>query len=176
MSSLDYLQAVQFLDSLSVEQARHLSLKRTAHILSLVGNPHQGLEVFHVGGTSGKGSVVTFIAEIMRSTGFRMGVNISPYLQVPIERIRVNELYISTKELAELTSRVKPLAEAMLEEGRYGHFRYLELSTGRISPKTPPRRGLGAQSGRNDDQRSNGDRLQWVQNPVNDTGDPRGRD
>lgn len=127
MPSLDYLQAVEFLDSLLVKRTRHLSLKRTAHLLNLVDNPQQGLKVFHVGGTSGKGSVVTFIAEIMQAAGFRVGVNISPYLQVPIERIRVNELYISAEELAELTSRVKPLAEAMLEEGRYGRLRYLEL-------------------------------------------------
>lgn len=40
-------------------------LERTQRVLQTLGNPHQGLRFYHVAGTNGKGSVCTYLAEIL---------------------------------------------------------------------------------------------------------------
>jgi len=124
---MDYTQAIQFLYSLAQRPANPLTLKRTKQLLERVNNPQRGLETFHVGGTSGKGSVVTLIAEILQAAGYRVGVNVSPYVQVPIERLSVNGQYIAPQELTTLIAQIQPLVQQILDEGRYGRLRYLEL-------------------------------------------------
>ena len=125
----DYQQAIQFVNYVATAKSPHLSLKRTAYLLDRVGNPHHGLPVLHVTGKSGKGSVAAFVAEILHAAGLRVGVNASPHLQVPIERVRVGQMYISPQELADAIAALRPLAEEMLREGTCGRLRYLELWT-----------------------------------------------
>lgn len=125
MATNDYREAVGYLDSLLEWRDPTLPIRRTRHLLERLGNPQDDLKVFHVGGTSGKGSVATFIDEILHAAGFRVGVSTKPYLQVPIERVRIGDLYMSTGELAELVARMKPHAEAMRET--WGAPRYLEF-------------------------------------------------
>lgn len=81
-------------------------------MLPRISHPEQAYSAIHVAGTSGKGSVSTMVAEILRAAGWQTGLHVSPYLQVSTEKLWVNGAYASASELAELVSWFRPIAEA----------------------------------------------------------------
>jgi dihydrofolate synthase/folylpolyglutamate synthase len=80
--------------------------------LPRLGDPQRAFPAIHVAGTSGKGSVAMFIAEILRAARVRAGLHVSPYVQVSTEKLWVDGLYASAVELAELVEWIRPHAEA----------------------------------------------------------------
>jgi dihydrofolate synthase/folylpolyglutamate synthase len=87
-----------------------------------LGNPHQDLQVIHVAGTNGKGSVCKYISSILQNAGFRVGVYLSPHIERFTERIAINETEISNDELAMLIERIRPIVEEMKQEGKTPTF------------------------------------------------------
>lgn len=67
-----------------------LGLDNTRRLLEATGNPEQRLEIFHIAGTNGKGSVCAMIDAILRASGRRSGLYTSPHLMDFRERIRVD--------------------------------------------------------------------------------------
>ncbi|KAL3819745.1 hypothetical protein ACJIZ3_005650 [Penstemon smallii] len=57
-----------------------------------------GLKIIHVSGTKGKGSTCTFCEAILRESGFRTGLFISPHLIDVRERFRLDGLDISKEK------------------------------------------------------------------------------
>lgn len=63
----------------------------TARILAeAFGNPHEGYQKIHIGGTNGKGSTSHMTASILREAGYKTGLYTSPHLVDFRERIRVD--------------------------------------------------------------------------------------
>lgn len=90
-------------------------LDRIRALLHALGDPQEGQKFVHVAGTNGKGSTCACIAAVLRSAGYRVGLNTSPYLMTFHERIRVDGELISDEELASLMEEIRPAAEAMAE-------------------------------------------------------------
>ncbi|KAL1917990.1 uncharacterized protein VTP21DRAFT_3256 [Calcarisporiella thermophila] len=67
-----------------------LGLERIATLLKVLGNPHLRLQVIHVAGTNGKGSVCAYIDNILRRAGYRVGRFNSPHLLEARDSIRIN--------------------------------------------------------------------------------------
>ncbi len=63
-------------------------LKRVLHRL---GDPQEKLQIIHVTGTNGKGSVCNDLKEILRAEGYRTGLFTSPHLMTHRDRIRIND-------------------------------------------------------------------------------------
>jgi len=82
--------------------------------LDQVGNPEKGLPVVSVVGTSGKGSVALRTAEILRAHGLKVGLHVSPYLQVATEKICVEGCYVSGLDFADLVDWVLPAARPLV--------------------------------------------------------------
>lgn len=74
------------------------------------GDPQRAYPAVHVTGTSGKGSVSTFVAEALRAAGYRVGLHVSPFLQSQTEKIWVDGALIGPEELADLVDWVWPIA------------------------------------------------------------------
>ncbi|MBF0122226.1 MAG: bifunctional folylpolyglutamate synthase/dihydrofolate synthase [Candidatus Omnitrophica bacterium] len=66
-------------------------LSRVHRLLEAVGHPEDQLKFVHVAGSKGKGSTCAFLASILRSAGYRVGLYTSPHLYSHCERIRVLE-------------------------------------------------------------------------------------
>jgi dihydrofolate synthase / folylpolyglutamate synthase len=81
--------------------------------LPRLGHPELAFEAVHVAGTSGKGSVSTMLAEILRAAGYCTGLHVSPYLQVATEKLWVDGVYASVQELCDLVEWIRPHAEAV---------------------------------------------------------------
>jgi len=84
-----------------------LGLENTYRLLEAQGNPQDGLKIFHVAGTNGKGSVCAMIAAVLRAAGFRTGLYTSPHLVDFRERIQVDGAMIDRESVAAGLSRLR---------------------------------------------------------------------
>lgn len=80
-------------------QPIQLGLERVSALLGALDNPHRTLNVVHVAGTNGKGSVLAFLAAILGHAGYRVGLYTSPHLYCVNERICVDGLPITDQAL-----------------------------------------------------------------------------
>ena len=87
-------------------------LDTTRALLSELGDPQDQFAIVHVGGTNGKGSVATLVADALSCAGFRTGLYTSPHLVSFRERIRVDGRMISQPAVAMWVERLRPLIEA----------------------------------------------------------------
>ena len=88
-------------------------LDRIKKLLSAMGNPEQKLNIIHVAGTNGKGSVCTYTASALTAAGFKTGLYISPFVVCFNERIQIDGEYISNDDLEYYTRLVKDFSDSV---------------------------------------------------------------
>ena len=76
-----------------------LGLKNIESFLKLCGDPHKKIKTIHLAGTNGKGSTSSIIAKILQKNGYKVGLYTSPHLINFNERIRIDGLPISDKNI-----------------------------------------------------------------------------
>ena len=86
-------------------------LDTTGALLQSLGDPHTVMPSIHIGGTNGKGSVATLVAEALTAAGWRVGLYTSPHLVSFRERIRVDGASITEEAVAMWTGRMRPLIQ-----------------------------------------------------------------
>lgn len=106
--SLEYIHAV---NSIFCKPG----LERIGELCAKLGHPERALKFVHVAGTNGKGSFCSMLSSILMHAGYRTGLYTSPHMVSFNERMRVNGEYIDNETLAEITSRVRPLADSMAD-------------------------------------------------------------
>lgn len=74
----------------------------TAQMLQLLGNPQHGMNIIHIAGTNGKGSVSAFLCEILKAAGLKTGMFTSPHLVDFRERIRADGELIPKEDVRRL--------------------------------------------------------------------------
>ena len=99
--TLDYLYSSlrSFQDAGS--DAYKPGLERIEGFMTYLGRPHCHYATIHVAGTNGKGSTSHIIAAVLQAAGFRTGLFTSPHLHDFRERIRVDGVQISEREVVE---------------------------------------------------------------------------
>ena len=107
-------EAINYIESCTWSRTR-LGLGRTRELLSKLGNPQKKLRFIHVAGTNGKGSTCAMLASVMQKAGYKTALYTSPYICRFNERMQINGVEIPDDRLAELTERVKPIAEGMAD-------------------------------------------------------------
>ncbi|HEU5170426.1 MAG TPA: folylpolyglutamate synthase/dihydrofolate synthase family protein [Gemmatimonadales bacterium] len=105
--ALTYEQAIEFLFPRTT--TIKFGLETTRALLASLGNPHELMPCVHVGGTNGKGSVSTLVAEALAAAGWRVGLYTSPHLVSFRERVRVDGVAISEAAVAMWTDRLSRL-------------------------------------------------------------------
>jgi dihydrofolate synthase/folylpolyglutamate synthase len=83
------------------------SLDREQRLVDLLGSPHHGYPVIHVGGTNGKSSTTRMAGELLRAAGLRVGRFTSPEDQLS-DRIAVDGAPVSPERFVELYHEVAP--------------------------------------------------------------------
>ena len=89
------------------------SLDNIRAVMACLGNPQDRPRSVHVAGTNGKGSVCAALNSIMRAARVRVGLTISPHLELINERIVINGKDITDSHLAEVSSLVRSAAELL---------------------------------------------------------------
>ena len=99
--TLDYLYSSlrSFQDAGS--DAYKPGLDRIEGFMTYLGRPHRHYATVHVAGTNGKGSTSHIIGAVLQAAGFRTGLFTSPHLHDFRERIRVDGVQISEREVVE---------------------------------------------------------------------------
>lgn len=109
MTSDKYNNAVNLLTS-SSKFCIKLGLDRIKAVLRILNNPQNELNIIHVAGTNGKGSVCTVLAEILKCAGYKTGLYTSPHLYSYTERFKINNIPISEEKFSEYISFVETSA------------------------------------------------------------------
>ncbi|MBR5102310.1 MAG: bifunctional folylpolyglutamate synthase/dihydrofolate synthase [Muribaculaceae bacterium] len=97
-------------------------LKTSEDLDNMFGNPHRNYRIIHVAGTNGKGSVSHFLASILQSSGYKVGLYTSPHLVDFRERIRVNGEMIEKEAVTSFLQRY-------LDHGYNGSPTFFELTS-----------------------------------------------
>jgi len=113
---MNYKETIQWLDEFQ-QYGMNLGLDRIQHLMRSLGHPEQTFQSIHVTGTNGKGSVCRYIASVLFSEGYQVGLYVSPHLETILERFSVNNTLISEKEFASIASLVKQCVDTLLEQG-----------------------------------------------------------
>lgn len=114
---MDYEEAIDYLVGLT-KFGFNFGLGRIEYLMELLGNPHHALRVIHIGGTNGKGSTAMMAARVLEDAGYRTGLFTSPHLHSYTERYLINGIPITEERFASLLTRLRPLLEQMVREGR----------------------------------------------------------
>ena len=109
---MDYKEALAYIHGVEFFGSKP-GLTRIGELLEKLGNPQKGLRFIHIAGTNGKGSCAAMTASILKAAGYKTGLYTSPYLYRFNERMQINGKEIPDDVLAEIVTRVKPIAEAM---------------------------------------------------------------
>lgn len=107
MENNRYQEALRF-----IYDRQHFGIKLGLHniirLSNWLGNPQEKYRTIHIAGTNGKGSTSSFIAEILRASGYNVGLLTSPHLADFRERIRVNGKKITPEGLTRFVELFKP--------------------------------------------------------------------
>jgi len=88
-----------------------LGLEEITKLVDALDNPQFKFKTIHVAGTNGKGSTSAFLASILQTAGYKVGLNTSPHLIEFNERIKINGEKISDEELVALIPEIKQKVE-----------------------------------------------------------------
>ena len=97
----DYISYLLSLESKGIK----LGLERTEQLLALCKNPQKNFDSIQVIGTNGKGSTSAMIANILKVSGYKVGLYTSPHLSTINERIRINGHAISDNKISEFINQ-----------------------------------------------------------------------
>ncbi len=117
--TITYRQALEYLYGLTNYEIKSsfdyapqfFNLARVERLLQAVGNPHHKFKSVHIAGTKGKGSTSAMLESILRAAGYRTALYTSPHLHSFRERIQVAGQLIPESDFADLTARLRPLAD-----------------------------------------------------------------
>lgn len=118
--------AEEYLGRIPMWTRKKNSLEDIRKYLCEMGEPDEGMKIFHVAGTNGKGSVCAFLQSILRKAGCRVGTFTSPHLIETRERFCINGEMVWSKVFEESYETVRMLSENMMEKG-YCHPSYFEF-------------------------------------------------
>lgn len=104
-------------------------LGRAIMFLENLGNPQNGIPTIHVAGTKGKGSTSAMCASILKASGSRTGLYISPHLHTFCERISMNGKPITQEEFSSLTENLWPIMTKVNTCSEYERITVFEILT-----------------------------------------------
>ncbi len=117
----DYFKTLEYLYGLE-KLGIVFGLDNIEWLLSLIGNPERSFRSVHVGGTNGKGSVAAMLSAILGKAAYRAGLYTSPHLLSFTERIVVDAVPITEKEVVEITRYIKERVDAKDPNRKFTFF------------------------------------------------------
>lgn len=123
---MKYQEALDWINGFQ-QFGMNLGLERIEILLKTLDNPEQSLDIIHVAGTNGKGSVCRYLLSILAEEGYTVGMTTSPHLETILERFNINNKNITKKEFVSTITKVKDAVEKIRKNGV--HPTYFEICT-----------------------------------------------
>ena len=111
---MDYKQAIDYINKMEWYGSKP-GLERIGALLEKLENPQRDLRYVHISGTNGKGSCAAMTSSVLKAAGYKTGLFTSPYISCFNERMQINGKQIENDALAELITKIQPIADAMEE-------------------------------------------------------------
>ena len=112
----------QFLDGIP-QFVEGTGVQRGRKLLAQIGNPEESFKIIHVAGTNGKGSVCSYISEVLTASGYKTGLFTSPHLKTMHERIRIDGRIISEEDFVKYFNEIYNIARGTgLELAYFDYF------------------------------------------------------
>lgn len=108
---MEYSEIKAFLND-TPQYGETTGVERAGKLLELLGNPDKNLKIIHISGTNGKGSVCSYIDDILKKSGYKTGLFTSPHLVTIRERIQVDGELISREDFTQYFNKVYETARA----------------------------------------------------------------
>ena len=122
---MNYEEVIEYIDNVPKFTKKN-GLEHTRMLLERLGNPQGTFRMIHVAGSNGKGSVCSFINQVLIESGKRTGLFISPHLVKLEERFVIQGQPCSSQELLESFEIVMKEVEQVQKKGE-PHPSYFEL-------------------------------------------------
>ncbi len=111
----NYSEAINFIHSRR-KFTKDPTLERMRRLAELLGHPENNLNMIHVTGTNGKGSVAAYLRDLLLGQGYDVGTFTSPFIVKFNERISVNGQMITDQEIFDLVQKILPVIEKVDHE------------------------------------------------------------
>lgn len=95
--------AQEIIDFIEQRKNRGYGFEHFRAYMASIQDPQRQLKSIHVAGTNGKGSTVNDLRSILQTAGYRVGTFTSPYMITHLDRIRINDAYISEQAFMDIT-------------------------------------------------------------------------
>ncbi len=105
-------------------------LTRIQFFLDIIGNPEKQIPHYiHVTGTSGKGSVATYLSSILQASHKKVGLTISPHPTILRERWQVNNKMMTEKEFVAIVKKLKPALDEYARTSPFDMISFFDITT-----------------------------------------------
>lgn len=124
---MNYSEARKFVEK-TTKYGSILGLEAIKTLLDELGNPQDKVKIVHVAGTNGKGSVFTFVQNVLLKAGYHVGRYASPAVFEYREIIQFDGKNITEEEFAKYMANVKSACDRMVSQGKH-HPTSFEVET-----------------------------------------------
>lgn len=107
---MNFAETLEWLDAVTRTGIKY-DLLNIRRLLALLDHPERAFPIVCVAGTNGKGSTCAFLESILVEAGYRVGLNTSPHLVTPRERLRIDRTDAGEAEFAAVMSDIRTLSE-----------------------------------------------------------------
>lgn len=113
---MDYAGAMQYIEGKG-KLGQRPGLDSIKELLLRLGNPQDKIKCLHIAGTNGKGSIFSFLQDVLLEAGYSVGRYISPTVFSYLERFQIDKEEMDEAMFAGLLERVRKAEKAMISEG-----------------------------------------------------------
>lgn len=113
---MDYNMAIEYIETKN-KLGIVPGLACVKELLRRLGNPQNKIRCLHIAGTNGKGSIFSFVENILLCEGYRVGRYVSPTIFTYLERFQIDKCKMEESEFADLIERVIVCIDEMEEDG-----------------------------------------------------------
>ena len=121
---MNYREIVDYIEEIPKFTSKN-PLDHTKALLKRLGDPQNQMQVIHVAGTNGKGSVCAYLNAMLLAGGKKTGLFTSPHLVRINERFQINGEDVSDEQFLDAFLKVEKAAKEYEAEGE-GHPSYFE--------------------------------------------------
>lgn len=111
----DYQAALDFIHGRH-KFVKYPTLKRMRRFAKLLGDPQEKLQMIHITGTNGKGSVTAYLRDLLMGQGYDVGTFTSPFIEKFNERISMNKEMVSDETIVALVQEILPVVDKLDQE------------------------------------------------------------
>ena len=111
--TIDYLYNSMPMFQREGKAAYKIGLGNIEALCAAVGDPHLQFKTVHIAGTNGKGSSSHYLAAILQSAGYNVGLFTSPHLKSFTERVKINGVEVPQDYIVAFVAKHQLLFEAV---------------------------------------------------------------